>query len=1048
MWSKLMKKILFLAAVLSLSAFTSLVKAYEVRGFVFELEGNKVKITDYIGSESYLIIPQYLDGFEVTVIGENALNNKGLTNVTLPDSVEVIEESAFANNALTGIGFPESLIEIKRQAFYNNDISSLTFPNTIEIVGENAFSQNRIKTINYNEQTTQLDLSGFETAIEFLHENGKIHYQIINDELHVWNITSSYQVCYYGNSISIPSDVYHSYPFYKSLPVVGINKLTFSGSSCNDLTLTLPSSVRYVGPDALQMSSVFDGRSLKELNLGSSVEIIGEYAFDGFDLSSVTIPSSVKHIGKSAFSDNPISTLNLGNNVEIIGDSAFENIDIGNLTIPDSVKHIGKGAFSDNPISSLNLGNGVETIDNSAFQNNQITSLTIPASVQTIGDYAFKSNYISELNLEQSQADIGVEAFRDNQISQVTIPETIGDIALDAFYGNQFTDVNYLGGGSEFYFIGDSDQDGVFDVADAFPFDASESEDFDTDGIGDNADTDDDNDGHFDLLDAFPLDASEWMDTDSDGVGNNADTDDDNDGVLDEEDAFPYTASETVDTDGDGVGDNSDAFPNDSSETLDTDLDGIGNNADADDDNDGVVDAEDINPLDDSVGAIKTQDLFVIGDPVGVNGYLATIGIGYDVSDANNALNGIGFRVHFDSSILSFSGVQNILMDSAVIEGMGPYQDTDDFDNDSTTDSFIVFGWASVTGDWPNDALPTKLSDIQFFVSWDGYEAGSTTSNINFSIVDNAENYQTSLTNHALTVLPGTWDFDGNASADALTDGLMLLRYTFGIRDMRMTSGAMAGNSTLSAIQVVDNMHRAATLADIDGNGSTDALTDGLLLLRYLFGLRGENLISGAISSDATRTTQEQIEQYLSLYMPSELTLPVQSEQNFMVGDWKLASLPEKRELNWDGIGEWGSDEFYGMNVTTFEDCVADDIYRFGNSGTFEYIINGSTYIHPDQNPFFSSGANYCDSPLFPWNEEEVYSYTVDEDKSEVVVVGFGAYLVLSHVADGNDEVDTPAEAPNSITYSFTKLNEDQILFELDAYTAHFRFTLERVLGN
>jgi hypothetical protein len=427
---------------------------------------------------------------------------------------------------------------------------------------------------------------------------------------------------------------------------------------------------------------------------------------------------------------------------------------------------------------------------------------------------------------------------------------------------------------------------------------------------------------------------------------------------------------------------------------------------------------------------------------------LATIGIGYDVSDANNALNGIGFRVHFDSSILSFSGVQNILMDSAVIEGMGPYQDTDDFDNDSTTDSFIVFGWASVTGDWPNDALPAKLSDIQFFVSWDGYEAGSTTSNINFSIVDNAENYQTSLTNHALTVLPGTWDFDGNASADALTDGLMLLRYTFGIRDMRMTSGAMAGNSTLSAIQVVDNMHRAATLADIDGNGSTDALTDGLLLLRYLFGLRGENLISGAISSDATRTTKEQIEQYLSLYMPSELTLPVQSEQNFMVGDWKLASLPEKRELNWDGIGEWGSDEFYGMNVTTFEDCVADDIYRFGNSGTFEYIINGSTYIHPDQNPFFSSGANYCDSPLFPWNEEEVYSYTVDEDKSEVVVVGFGAYLVLSHVADGNDEVDTPAEAPNSITYSFTKLNEDQILFELDAYTAHFRFTLERVLGN
>jgi hypothetical protein len=33
--------------------------------------------------------------------------------------------------------------------------------------------------------------------------------------------------------------------------------------------------------------------------------------------------------------------------------------------------------------------------------------------------------------------------------------------------------------------------------------------------------------------DAFPLDASEWLDTDSDGIGNNADTDDDNDGYSD-----------------------------------------------------------------------------------------------------------------------------------------------------------------------------------------------------------------------------------------------------------------------------------------------------------------------------------------------------------------------------------------------------------------------------------------------------------------------------------------------------------------------------------
>ena len=47
-----------------------------------------------------------------------------------------------------------------------------------------------------------------------------------------------------------------------------------------------------------------------------------------------------------------------------------------------------------------------------------------------------------------------------------------------------------------------------------------------------NADTDDDNDGVLDDNDVFPNDATESSDFDGDGVGDNADTDDDNDGIL------------------------------------------------------------------------------------------------------------------------------------------------------------------------------------------------------------------------------------------------------------------------------------------------------------------------------------------------------------------------------------------------------------------------------------------------------------------------------------------------------------------------------------
>ena len=55
---------------------------------------------------------------------------------------------------------------------------------------------------------------------------------------------------------------------------------------------------------------------------------------------------------------------------------------------------------------------------------------------------------------------------------------------------------------------------------------------------------DTDGDGRNDLIDVFPCNGSEWLDCDSDGTGDNSDTDDDNDGVADSSDIFPCDASE------------------------------------------------------------------------------------------------------------------------------------------------------------------------------------------------------------------------------------------------------------------------------------------------------------------------------------------------------------------------------------------------------------------------------------------------------------------------------------------------------------------------
>ena len=102
----------------------------------------------------------------------------------------------------------------------------------------------------------------------------------------------------------------------------------------------------------------------------------------------------------------------------------------------------------------------------------------------------------------------------------------------------------------------DSDGDGVADLEDDVPLDASETVDTDDDGVGNNADTDDDGDGIADANDPFPL--IPFIDTDGDGIGDDLDADDDGDGVPDRNDAFPLDGTEVADSDGDGVGDNED----------------------------------------------------------------------------------------------------------------------------------------------------------------------------------------------------------------------------------------------------------------------------------------------------------------------------------------------------------------------------------------------------------------------------------------------------------------------------------------------------------
>ena len=120
------------------------------------------------------------------------------------------------------------------------------------------------------------------------------------------------------------------------------------------------------------------------------------------------------------------------------------------------------------------------------------------------------------------------------------------------------------------------------------------------------------------------------------------------------------------------------------------------------------------------------------------------------------------------------------------------------------------------------------------------------------------------------TIPAGSLDIDGNGQYDALTDGLLLLRGMFLLSGDALISDAVAPDAAYkTSDEVTSRIDMLGDLVDIDGNGNVDALTDGLVILRYLFNLRGDVLIKDVIASDSTVKTAEGVEAKIEQLKPS-----------------------------------------------------------------------------------------------------------------------------------------------------------------------------------
>jgi hypothetical protein len=110
-------------------------------------------------------------------------------------------------------------------------------------------------------------------------------------------------------------------------------------------------------------------------------------------------------------------------------------------------------------------------------------------------------------------------------------------------------------------------------------------------------------------------------------------------------------------------------------------------------------------------------------------------------------------------------------------------------------------------------------------------------------------------------------DIDADGQTDALTDGLLKLRWMFGFTGATLIASAVdTQNCTrCSATDIFNYLNDSGLTFDIDGDGEKTALTDGLLNLRWMFGFRGAILIAGAVDTqNCTRCNATDIENYIA----------------------------------------------------------------------------------------------------------------------------------------------------------------------------------------